>query len=134
MYCFTVSSGKLLLRRNGYIFCTANSPWTKDPSKSDLTLNIFAYEMAMRGFEDLKESIQNLHHVETELSCCIGKRKVRMFLTAYDENGVPVYSAVEEEEIRPSELIKKYGLDKPIFEDLCMNGLFTCVQTKGEKQ
>lgn len=106
------------------------SPWTKDPSKADLTLNIFAYEMAMHGYEDLKNSIQNLHHVETELSCCIGKRKVRMFLTAYDENGVPCYSAVEEEEIRPSVLIKKYGLDKPIFEDLCRTGIFTCVNNK----
>lgn len=134
MYCFTVPSGKLLLRRSGYIFCTANSPWTKDPSKADLTLNIFAYEMAMYGYEELKDCIQNLHHVETELSCCIGKRNVRMLLTAYDENGVPMYTAVEEEKIRPSELIKKYGLDKPIFEDLCRYGIFTCVQTKGEKQ
>lgn len=128
MYCFTVPSGKLLLRRNGYIFCTANSPWTKDGSKADLTLNIFAYDMARNVYNDLKEQINGVHHVETELSCCIGKQDVRMFVTAYDENNVPVYEAVEEEKIKPSILIKTYGLDKPNYADLCRYGLFSCVK------
>lgn len=104
------------------------SPWTKDPSKADLTLNIFAYDLAHTAYEDLKDSITGLHHVETELSCCIGKRNVRMYITAYDENGVPVYNAVEEEEIRPSVLIKRYGLDRPVFSDLCRYGIFSCVK------
>ena len=110
------------------------SPWTKDGSKADLTLNIFAYEMAANAYQELSESVSNLYRVETELSCCIGKRKVRMFLTAYDENGVPVYETVEEEDIKPSELIRKYRLNEPIYFDLCRNGIFTCVQIKGEKQ
>ena len=104
------------------------SPWTKDGSKADLTLNIFAYDIAKRYFEDLKKDIPGVHHVETELSCCIGKQEVRGFITAYDENGVPVYQTVEEEKIKPSVLIKQYGLDKPIYKDLCRNGLFTCVK------
>lgn len=104
------------------------SPWTKDGSKADLTLNIFAYEMARNVYNELKDQVSGIHHVETELSCCIGKQNVRMFVTAYDENNVPVYEAVEEEKIKPSILIKKYGLDKPRYADLCRNGLFSCVE------
>lgn len=103
------------------------SPWTKDGSKADLTLNIFAYEMARNVYNELKDQVSGIHHVETELSCCIGKQNVRMFVTAYDENNVPVYEAVEEEKIKPSVLIKKYGLDTPHYADLCRYGLFSCI-------
>lgn len=104
------------------------SPWTKDGSKADLTLNLFAYDMAKNIYNELKEQVNGLHHVETELSCCIGKRSVLMYVTAYDENGVPCYQAVEEEDIPPSFLIKKYGLDKPNYARMCVEGLFSCVK------
>ena len=104
------------------------SPWTKDGTKADLTLNIFAYEMAKRYYEDLKADINGLHHVETELSCCIGQRAVRMFVTAYDENGVPMYQTIEEENIKPSVLINKYHLNEPRYADMCINGLFSVVE------
>ena len=95
-------------------------------------MNIFAYEMARNVYNELKDQVSGIHHVETELSCCIGKQDVRMFVTAYDENNVPVYEAVEEEKIKPSVLIKKYGLDTPHYADLCRYGLFNCV--KGVKK
>lgn len=104
------------------------SPWTKDGSKADLTLNLFAYLIAKQYYNDLKNEISGLHHVETEMSCCIGKRFVRCFVTAYDENGVPCYQTIEEENIRPSSLIKIFGLNKPNYFNLCQNGLFSCVK------
>ena len=85
------------------------------------------YEMARNVYNELKDQVNGIHHIETELSCCIGKQDVRMFVTAYDENNVPVYEAVEEEKIKPSVLIKKYGLDKPHYADLCRYGLFSCI-------
>lgn len=104
------------------------SPWTKDGTKADLTLNMFAYEMAKRYYAILKDEISNLHHVETELSCCIGKQEVSCFVTAYDENGVPAYTTMESGKIKPSDLIKKYELDKPHFFELCTKGLFTRIE------
>ena len=104
------------------------SPWTKDGSKADLTLNMFAYEIAKRYFDTCKDAIQGLHHVETEMSCCIGRPEVFCFVTAYDENGVPAYKTKEAGVIKPSELIHKYELDQPHFFDLCVNGLFSRIK------
>lgn len=128
MYCFTVPSGKLLLRRNGYIFCTANSPWTKDGSKADLTLNLYAYDVAKQAFKNLSDGTFKPHHVETELSCCIGKRDVTITTTAFDDFGVPFYTGTEKKKVKPSTLIKKYGLDKPVFFEMNEKGLFTRVK------
>lgn len=128
MYCFTVPSGKLLLRRSGYIFCTANSPWTKDGSKADLSLNILAYELARQSFYELSEI--EPHHIEVELSCCIGKKKILMQTSAYDGDGVLLHTFSEEEDVAPSTLIKRYKLNEPNYMTLCMEGLFNCAPPK----
>lgn len=122
MYCFTVPSGNLLLRRNNYIFCTGNSPWTKDSTKADLTLNIFAHELAKASFEELQEIAP--HRVETELSCCIGKKAILLQLTAYDNEDNVIYRHSENQNIGPSVLTKRYMLDKPTYTQLCRDGLF----------
>ena len=128
MYCFTVPSGMLLLRRNNYIFCTANSPWTKDGSKADLSLNILAYELARQSFYELSEI--EPHHIEVELSCCIGKKKILMQTSAYDGDGVLLHTFSEEEDVAPSTLIKRYKLNEPNYMTLCMEGLFNCASPK----
>jgi len=104
------------------------SPWTKDGSKSDLTLNLFAHEMAKRYFDILKAEGADVHHVETELGCCIGRQEVSCFIMAYDSEYVPIYRTIESGKIKPSELIEKYELDKPHFFELTINGLFTRIK------
>lgn len=132
MYCFTVPSGMLLLRRNNYIFCTANSPWTKDGTKADLTLNIFAHDLAKQAFIQLKD-IQP-HQVEVELSCCIGQKTVLMQLTAFDNEGNIIFKNAESQNVAPSTLIQRYNLDTPVYAMMCRDGLFTVLQTKKEKR
>ncbi len=98
------------------------SPWTKDSTKADLTLNIFAHELAKASFEEL----QNIapHRVETELSCCIGKKAILLQLTAYDNEDNVIYRHTETQNIGPSVLAKRYMLDKPTYTQLCRDGLF----------
>lgn len=121
MYCFTVPSGKLLLRRSGYIFCTANSPWTKDGTKADLTLNLYAHYLAKQEFEKGKGKYSC---VETELSCCIGRPDVLVKIIYTLASDGSKLLKCEYTDIRPSSLIKEYKLDKPLYAERCMNGLF----------
>lgn len=130
MYCFTVPSGMLLLRRNNYIFCTGNSPWTKDGTKADLSLNLLAFDLAKDYFNELKEMEAPVHHTEVELSCCIGRKEVLMQLIAYDEEGNPFHRMNDLKTIKHSELIKRYHLDKPIYAQLCREGLFSLINSK----
>lgn len=116
VYCFTVPTGKLLLRRQNGIFVTGNSPWTKDPTKADLTLNIHARQLAL---DFMNESGRDF--VQAALSCRIGGREVDV--SYRDEHGREIDS--ERVDCPPSELIRKYGLDRPIYTRLCMEGLFS---------
>lgn len=130
MYCFTVPSGMLLLRRNNYIFCTANSPWTKDGTKADLTLNLLAHELAKDYFYEMKELGAPVHHTEAELSCCIGRKEVLMQLYAYDEDGNPFHALSDMKTVKHSELIKRYKLNQPVYAMLCREGLFSLINSK----
>lgn len=123
MYCFTVPSGKLLLRRNNYIFCTANSPWTKDGTKADLALNIFAKDLA-RDYYIRNQNNVNIEHVETELSCEIGGTSVLAVIKAFDFNGNKIDQFEKKAEVTPEMLIPKYRLNKPIYSEMCERGLF----------
>lgn len=104
------------------------SPWTKDGSKADLSLNILAYELARQSFYELSDI--DPHHIEVELSCCIGKKKILMQTSAYDGDGVLLHTFSEEEAVAPSTLIKRYKLNEPNYMTLCMEGLFNCVSPK----
>lgn len=90
------------------------SPWTKDGSKADLTLNLYARELACDYASKLKKT------VTTSLACCIGSPEIDV--TVFDEanNALDEYRT----SIRPAELINRYKLDTPIFADLCRCGLF----------
>jgi S-adenosylmethionine synthetase len=102
------------------------SPWTKDGSKADLTLNIFAYECAKTYFHEVSK-VTHVGHVESELSCCIGKQEITCTCTAYDVYGSEISSIENKGKIRPSELIGRYKLDKPIYSELCYKGILTAV-------
>lgn len=100
------------------------SPWTKDGTKADLTLNIYAKDLARASFNMIRKTDKKLFKVETELSCCIGQSRVRAVVKCLDKNG-NVYDWWEEyRKISPKELIKRYKLRSPIYSDMCEKGLF----------
>ena len=91
------------------------SPWTKDGSKADLTLNIHARKLALDYMRP-----NRLRGVHTAVSCSIGSPEIEV--SYQDGHGHELKT--ERMEARPSVLIRKYGLDKPVFTRLCREGLF----------
>ena len=91
------------------------SPWTKDGSKADLTLNMFAKDIAKQWSEKINEE------VFTSLACSIGSRVID--LTVQDGNKKILETKTFA--VSPDDLIKRYNLDTPIYADLCRNGLFS---------
>lgn len=91
------------------------SPWTKDASKADLTLNIYARKLAVENLQDNDECF-------VYLSSCIGKAELPSGLIKTIKNG-----EVENRFLycnqRPKNLIKYLGLDRPIYCRLCAEGL-----------
>jgi len=95
------------------------SPWTKDASKADLTLNVYARILACENLADNDECF-------VYLSSCIGRAELPSGLIKMIKNGVVSYRDLWCNQ-KPSALIKAYGLDKPIYTKLCdksISGLF----------
>ena len=90
------------------------SPWTKDGSKADLSLNLYARELAT----------QYARHYEcdafTSIACCIGKREVEISVCDAADN--ILWEGMEK--TNPAELRRHYNLDKPIYASMCRWGLF----------
>lgn len=95
------------------------SPWTKDGTKADLTLNIYARKKALEYVKKHK-----VKYAKCGIGCCIGKKEID--ITIWDEHNKELESYSET--TSPSELIKEFGLDKPIYASLCKYGLFTCLK------
>ena len=91
------------------------SPWTKDASKADLTLNLYARHKALRYVLE-----HNVPYCRCAISCCIGKSQIEIWL--YDERNNLIESYIENR--KPEEIIEKFGLRKPVFASLCREGLF----------
>lgn len=91
------------------------SPWTKDGSKADLTLNLFAKDIAKQWSEKIDGE------VFTSIACCIGSRVID--ITVQDSNRKILETKTLA--ISPDDLIKRYNLNTPIYADLCRNGLFS---------
>ena len=92
------------------------SPWTKDGTKADLTLNLYARYLALKFLKDndVKEP------VFCDIACAIGSRTIDICLHSADGIIFKEYT----EEKSPKELIKFFKLDKPIYAEMCRNGLF----------
>lgn len=98
------------------------SPWTKDGSKADLTLNLYARELA-------KEAAKSCGgDVYVSLACCIGKKQVDFSIS--DASGNIISEGIED--TNPAELRKHYKLDTPIYASMCRWGLFGQFQTDKE--
>ena len=98
----------------GELHVGGGSPWTKDGSKADLTLNLFAREMARKYAKEQNQP------VKVSVACCIGRSEIDYV----------VETACGEEitdgkmNVTPKELIRQYDLNKPIFASMCTFGLF----------
>jgi S-adenosylmethionine synthetase len=92
------------------------SPWTKDPTKADLTLNVYARKKALEAMERF-----GLELCHVAVACCIGRRDITV--TVFD--GITNRQVADWTESRPaSEVIAELGLDKPVYADKCRRGLF----------
>lgn len=93
------------------------SPWTKDGTKADLTLNLLARERAL----DYVQSHPETDVVYCSIACRIGSPRILCVLT--DAVGNTLQSGYEN--ITPAELIRHFRLDEPRFAKMCMYGLFS---------
>ena len=91
------------------------SPWTKDASKADLTLNLYARKLAEQYLADNDECF-------VYLSSCIGKAELPSAAVKTIKNG-SVSTQNIKINLKPSEIIAELGLNRPVFANLCKNGL-----------
>ncbi len=94
------------------------SAWTKDGTKADLTLNLYARQLAKEWSIRLQETIR------TSIACSIGKREI--YVTITNEQGEVLKSYIDH--ISPTALILRFNLYKPIYASLCRNGLFSRIK------
>jgi S-adenosylmethionine synthetase len=90
------------------------SPWTKDGSKADLTLNLYARKLARQYAEEYGCDVY------TSLACCIGKQEVD--ISVCDAVGNVLCEGTQT--IEPTELRRAFKLDTPIYASMCRWGLF----------
>ena len=90
------------------------SPWTKDPSKADLTLNLYARKLAKEYLKDNDECF-------VYLSSCIGKAELPSAVVKTVKDGVFKLNSINVN-LKPSQIIDTLQLRRPIFADLCSTG------------
>lgn len=93
------------------------SPWTKDGSKADLTLNLYARKLAVENLADNDECF-------VYLSSCIGRSELPSCVIKTLKNGQTQIRECNCD-LKPSVLIEKLGLNKPVFAQLCRQGIVT---------
>lgn len=120
MYCFTVPSGMLLLRRNGKVFVTGNSG--KDSTKVDRSAAYMARYLAKNVV-----AAGLAEQCEIELAYAIGKvEPVSVYVDTYGTGRVADNDIAEfiknNFDLSPSGMIKFLDLRKPQFEQLAAYG------------
>ena len=94
------------------------SPWTKDPTKADLTLNLYARKKALEYM--LSHNLQECH---TQIECCIGRKDIT--IEYYD--GHMNLLDTEYEDKSCDAIIEEFGLRNPIYTQLEKDGLFSTI-------
>ena len=113
--CGTPGRKRVVDFYGGYSPIGGGCPWGKDPTKADVTLNIYARRKAIEGMKRYA-----LPSMRCFISCCIGRRDIRV--TLFDGENRLVESYTESEP--PSHIIETLGLDRPVYAEMCRNGLF----------
>ena len=90
-------------------------PWGKDPTKADVTLNVYARHKALEAMKRY-----GLPSMQCMISCCIGRRDIRVTLLDGENCIVEAYTESEP----ASHVIESLGLDKPVYAEMCRRGLF----------
>jgi len=93
------------------------SPWAKDATKADVSLNILARRLAVQNLKDNDE-------VFVYLSSCIGKAELPSATLKAVKNSQISWQTLKGD-FSPQNVIESLGLDKPVFADLCRKGLTT---------
>ena len=93
------------------------SPWTKDATKADLTLNIYARQLAVENLRDNDEAWVYLSSCIGRAECISNVLRLRKG-NCYCQHNLQINA-------NPRELITKFELNKPIYAELCRNGLFS---------
>lgn len=91
------------------------SPWTKDATKADLTLNLYARKLAIQYLENNDECF-------VYLSSCIGRSDLPSAVIKTIKNGIITTHNIDISET-PKDMIKRLGLDKPIYTEMCKKGI-----------
>ncbi len=125
MYCFSVDSGMLILRRNNRVFITGNSG--KDPTKVDRSGAYKARQIAKRYLQQYK-----LKWCEVQLSYAIG---IEEPLAIYIDSNIGYIEPDESlyQECTPRNIIQDLDLRKPIYKDTAMFGHFGLEKFSWEK-
>lgn len=90
------------------------SPWTKDGTKADVALNLFARKIALQTARALGCTVY------VAISSCIGRREISV--SWFDDKHFQIGSLVED---RPAEdVIRALNLRQPTFAQRCREGLF----------
>lgn len=91
------------------------SPWTKDPTKADLSLNLLARELAKIAVKE-----RHIPVAYVSLGCCIGRPEIDVTIYNGHNNVLDSYTY----SMGPQEVIERLELKKPIYSGLCMKGLW----------
>lgn len=100
------------------------SPWTKDASKADLTLNLYARKLAIKHLKDNDECF-------VYLSSCIGKSELPSAVIKTIKKG-KIKTANICPDCSPNKIIKELKLNRPIYKKLCKNGLMSYLDEKAK--
>ena len=92
------------------------SPWTKDGTKADLSLNLLARAKALSYIEQHPE----IPEVFCSIACRIGSPLILVAITDRQGNELTSYRDL----VTPGELIREFRLDQPRFAAMCREGLF----------
>jgi S-adenosylmethionine synthetase len=95
------------------------SPWTKDGTKADLSLNLLARARAVSYIKEHPDCPE----VYCAISCHIGSPEILVVFTDKAGNELLSYR----ESVTPAEVIKEFNLQNPCFADMCKEGLFSCI-------
>ncbi len=93
------------------------SPWTKDGTKADLSLNLLARARALSYIKEHPKCPE----VFCSISCRIGSPEILVAFYDGQNNELLSYR----ECISPEEVIKHFRLREPRFAQMCRNGLFS---------
>ena len=99
------------------------SPWTKDASKADLTLNLLARKLAI-------QNLKNNDKCMVYLSSCIGKSDLPSAVVKTIKNGIEKTENINPN-CSPKCVIEELKLNRPIYKKLCQKGLMSYFNTKG---